>query len=389
MNKPLETGTFFSKSIQIVVRGRAEDKKNTPAVVVAPFYSTALPQHLNPQPEPEPYTPPSNPYNPTEEDDFDGGWEDEEEEGTASKLLDGQLSKHLEETVSKQENALVYPAYGDFRKSNWLVAGHGNISLNTCGTVSKFFYCKKCGVIPSTEHCDKPECPECYELWAKRRAKMIGNRLVEVLNAYKNKGFRMRISHYALSVPKHYYSLFETPEGYRQLRKDAIKLLRACGVNGGVAVCHSHRQNRDKQWYVSPHFHVLGAGYIQIKDAVDAGWVLKKIGEREKPHGVARYILSHAGVYSPIKRISTFKRSTRPIYSISWFGSFSVAHVRTVITYKMVERRCTCGCLLYSDEGCACEAWRLTRIYSYRLRPNPPPKYLEILGYSGTVKVVV
>ena len=280
----------------------------------------------------------------------------------------------------------VSPQYGhSILRESWQVAGKGAITSLKCGATEKWLYCKCCGAKPITTHCDKPLCPVCYEIWAKKRAKMISERLISVVDAWKDRGKRMLISHYTLSVPPSYYELFKTELGYRQIRKDAYKILKRSGLAGGVLVVHSHRQEKEgnKEWFFSPHFHVLGAGYIQHRTALNAGWFLKKIRQAEEPFGVARYMLSHAGIFQPA---SSQAEERRTVNTICWFGLFSTAWVRVDIRREFEEVVCECGARLYEDAEFTTEAWRLLKCYSYRLKPIPPPVQMVLeIEIEGTV----
>ena len=253
-------------------------------------------------------------------------------------------------------------------RESWQVAGKGQKTSEKCGEIEKWTYCPCCGKKPIMTHCDKPLCPVCYEIWTKKRAKMISARLLSVVDAWQARGKKMMVSHYTLSIPSSYYALFKTEKGYRQIRKDAYKLLKRSGLVGGVLVVHSHRQEGES-WRYSPHFHILGAGYIQSQTAWAKGWVLKKIGRRENPYGTARYILSHAGIFQTHDK----EGMRRTVNSICWFGLFSTAWVRTTISHEWEEMLCECGARLYQDAEFTTEAWRLIRCYSYRLKPLPPP----------------
>lgn len=270
-------------------------------------------------------------------------------------------------------------------EGGWQVAGKGAVTSPKCGETERVFYCKHGHFKPIKAHCDKPLCPVCYEVWGKRRAKVITERLNSVVDAWKERGKRMLISHYTLSVPTSYKSLCGTETGYRQIRKDACKLLKRSGLVGGVMVVHSHRKEKENgEWYISPHFHILGAGYIQSQAAWARGWVLKKIGRCDAPSAVfatAKYILSHAGVF----QASMWSNERRSVNSISWIGLFSSAWVRTKISHEWEEMKCECGARLYQDAEFTTEAWRLLKCYSYRLKPVPPPIQM-LLG--GAVAVI-
>jgi len=72
---------------------------------------------------------------------------------------------------------------------------------------------------------------------------------------------------------------------------------------------HPKRQKEDKSWYFSPHYHVLGYGWVQnVHDNfMHTRYVVKNIGIRKTVGGTIWYQLSHAGV-GPKRHV------------VSWFG---------------------------------------------------------------------
>ena len=71
-----------------------------------------------------------------------------------------------------------------------------------------------------------------------------------------------------------------------------------------------------KGWYYSPHFHIIGFGWLEPWQTA-SGWIVKNIGVRgntPKDHRIfelARYQLSHCGVNSAFN-------------SYTWIGALSV-----------------------------------------------------------------
>ena len=100
------------------------------------------------------------------------------------------------------------------------------------------------------------------------------------------------------------------------LRKEARKIAKHAGIEGGLDIVHPFRQ-KSKQWYLSPHFHYLAFGWVSTTDEIfqKSGWLVKNIGIRENPIGIIMYLLSHAGVK---------KRR----HSITWFGDLSYCKLK-------------------------------------------------------------
>ena len=309
--------------------------------------------------EPPPYDNPEHEPLP-EEDEWADEWEDGEDEPEAP-LPHTSCIQHIGHYI---------------QGTSWQVAGNGAKTSENCGKIDHWLYCKCCPPRPIKAHCDKPSCPECYEIWGLREASRSAERIVSVMEQWGMRRKRMLASHYTLSIPSSYYELFKTELGYRQIRKDAIKLLKRAGLVGGVLVVHAHRKNKQGENILSPHFHILGAGFIQSATAWEKGWFLKKIGRMDAPSAImatAKYILSHAGILQADGR--------RTVNTVSWFGLFSTALVRVKIIRTLEKMHCENGGLFYHDAACEHEVWRIVRCYSYRLKPNPPPKYLSLLPH--------
>jgi len=70
--------------------------------------------------------------------------------------------------------------------------------------------------------------------------------------------------HFTFSPPQEAaIELVKTKSGFKRLKSKAIKLIKSSGIVGGVIIFHPFRVNKKKQLYISPHFHVIGYGYIE------------------------------------------------------------------------------------------------------------------------------
>jgi hypothetical protein len=186
--------------------------------------------------------------------------------------------------------------------------------------------------------CGRPECPVCYEKWAGKEAHKIEYRLGE----WKSKG---RVIHVAVSVPKSLYG-----HSIESLRSRAYRIARSVGFFGGSCVYHPARERcvfcgslkdsmtkncencgcSEFKWVFSPHFHLLGYGWIQGNKVAELyrkeGWIVKNLGIRDTVVGTALYELSHAGVHADH-------------HSVTWFGSLSYNKMR--VAPEVVEKK-TC-----------------------------------------------
>jgi len=190
--------------------------------------------------------------------------------------------------------------------------------------------------------CHKPSCPVCYKYgWAVREAKSIETRLVALSKRFGE------VEHIVCSVPVTDYGLT-----LKALRKKVVKILRDCGIIGGVLIFHGFRYNLRKQWYWSVHFHILGfvlGGYSRCRhckggncyacdgsvgkfyrayrsDGYSKGYIVEVMGKRKKSYygdkpnimGTAVYQLDHATIDVTKKRF----------HVASWFGVASYRKFR-------------------------------------------------------------
>lgn len=162
------------------------------------------------------------------------------------------------------------------------------------------------------QSCYRASCPTCFEDWISREADRAAYRL---LAAAKGRG---KIIHVTVSVPQSDYLLGITEGKFTELRKKAYRIIKKCGVWGGLLIYHPFRQDDlTLGWYYSPHFHILGYGWIHgVKAEYESsGWIVKNIGVREDPFTVVRYQLSHCG--------------NHPSYhSVTWFGGLAYNKLR-------------------------------------------------------------
>ncbi|WGM88829.1 MAG: hypothetical protein NUK63_07875 [Candidatus Bathyarchaeum tardum] len=244
------------------------------------------------------------------------------EKGESIPLLDTQNS---------------YGEYGNFK-----LVGHGKPTNGKCGHFFRFKGCLRVDLhnivtldgtnyqnkafIRRVHHwCHKPSCPICYKHgWAVREAGNINARCKE---ASKKHG---QVEHIICSVPTKDYGL-----SYAYLRQKAVRVLKKRGIIGGCLIFHGFRYNIKRQWYWSPHFHVLGyilGGYGQCRHCkrkgnclkgcggfddrnywegyLKDGWIVKVLGERKSAFGTAWYQLNH----------SSYDKTKKRFHIATWFG---------------------------------------------------------------------
>ncbi|GAI05300.1 unnamed protein product, partial [marine sediment metagenome] len=153
----------------------------------------------------------------------------------------------------------------------------------------------------------RAECPVCYEKWAAKEAHAITYRLEEAKKGNMGWG---KVVHLTVSIPISDYHLVS--EAYSKLRPKVYKTLKKVGFFGGSCIFHPYRVNKGtKKWYFSPHFHILGYGWIRGKKVASVykstGYIVVNHGVRKSVFATALYQLSHAGVKSGV-------------HTVTWFG---------------------------------------------------------------------
>lgn len=257
-------------------------------------------------------------------------------------------------------------------------------SYDNCGELKIVRKCPNAGheaghyyeAVP--HNCGRWLCPTCYKYPAKKEAQKIVERLYKMRRSYRENGYNLgRIEHYVVSPPQDWAKEFlYNLGGYKKLRRKAYRLLRKYGLYGGVVIFHGWRQDDETGlWYLSPHFHILGCGYlIRSNEFYErTGWVYKKKGKRETLKGTAYYLLTHCAVISGEKR-------SYPAYT--YFGCFAYNKARVVEEREPDSLICDkCGekVVEYAvyDDGNYLEALgeiEITKIERYYRTKGPPTK---------------
>ena len=231
--------------------------------------------------------------------------------------------------------------------NGWIFPGKGE-AYPTCGT----FHVVGClthnpGYFKRIKDtCDRAECPDDYKIWLVRSTKYITKRIkVGEPNRYR------KPIHVTVSPGKDAWSKFDSLDGYRKTRRKAIRIAKKAGMIGGALIFHPYRDTgtiKDPKWYFSPHFHILGYGWVVQTPEIfrKTGWIVKNHRVRKSIGATAYYQLSHAGV------------KTRH-HVISWFGALSTRALK--VERDKNEEFETCP---------VCDS-RLRRVIYYGLGDNP------------------
>jgi len=158
--------------------------------------------------------------------------------------------------------------------------------------------------------CCKKSCPICWTNWSMKEAHRAAHRM----RSFKPDKYRAPI-HVVFSPPKGDY---ERLGGIREIRKFFYELTKRVGLFGGLSVFHPVRC-QDASWTWSPHFHVLGYGWIEGTKQVtaDNGWIVKNLGVRKSVVGTVNYLLSHAGIREHFHTVTWFGRLGYGVLKVS------------------------------------------------------------------------
>ena len=170
--------------------------------------------------------------------------------------------------------------------------------------------------------CHRPLCPICWEDWANREKDKASLRL----RSFVLKGRNLKPIHLTVSIPHSDYAL-----SLQKMREKTYDALKRVHCLGGMLIYHSRRKCHTPYEYFSPHFHVLGYGWIvEVRqNYVYSGYVVKNFRIRKTVEGTIFYQLSHCGI-------------AERKHTITWFGalSYNKLHVESVEKEKSVCPLC-------------------------------------------------
>lgn len=198
--------------------------------------------------------------------------------------------------------------------NGWGLPSHGSATHDSCGSyfmrgcLNVNEHPEKLAVFkPSIKRCFSPLCPECWNSWVFREADRIDDRIKKAIKIDPLFG---KPIHFMVSVPRAKWSL-----PIERLRSESYEVAKRVGFKGGSCIFHPLRETNNGRWYFSPHFHMIGYGWIEgvSNEFKISGWIAKNLRVRKSVFGTAYYQLTHCGVWygGGIK------------HSVTWFGALS------------------------------------------------------------------
>ncbi len=197
------------------------------------------------------------------------------------------------------------PATRDAKEDcgKWFTKGCLNVSAHNGTEFSGKVYIKS-----FQKSCYRAACEICYKKWMARDS----NKATRRIEKYESKS-KESSKHIIVSPPSWIHH-----KPVRELRKEAYKILKKVGAIGGALIYHPFRYHKDsKSWYFSPHFHIVGFGWISKTAEIyrKDGWIVKNKGLRDSTFATFYYQLSHAGV-------------KHGYHTITWFGDLSYSKLK-------------------------------------------------------------
>ena len=167
--------------------------------------------------------------------------------------------------------------------------------------------------------CFRADCELCFEKWLARESSKATRRTEKYEEQSKK-----HAKHIIISAPEYEYG-----KSKKELAETARMILKKVYCEGGSMIFHAYRYNKEtRTWYWSPHFHVIGFGWInQVAEAYSKhGWVIKNKGTRESVFSTYYYLLSHCGI----------KKNN---HALVWFGDLSYSKLK-VEDYENENKFC-------------------------------------------------
>ena len=140
-------------------------------------------------------------------------------------------------------------------------------------------------------------------------------------------------------------------DSIKEIAKKAYQVLKEVKADSGLIIFHPFRYHKKTDcWYYSPHFHVLGFGWVEnvVQTYNKYGYVIKNLGKRATIFGTIYYQLSHCGI-------------KKHNHALTYFGECSYS--KLIIEEEEQESKKCPFCKEYLQE--------LECNTNYNLKPDP------------------
>lgn len=212
--------------------------------------------------------------------------------------------------------------------------------------------------------CDRPLCPECYSAWAFKRAGVAEKRYQEFL----------RIVNRRPSKRHHFWLLHVVVEG-TQDRKLILRIMKRIGVKGGVLISHPWRKLKGEKWRYSPHWHILGIGWIDPLKQKQAQKKYNVFIKNIKPGQERDW-------FSTLSYQLTHCLAMKGTHAFTWWGCMAYNKYASPIELKEKAVCPHCGGILVpvifvgpvAFEGLELGPWKNPDWFIYKDSGEPPPQ---------------
>jgi len=237
---------------------------------------------------------------------------------------------------------------GDFADVDYMgykmPASNKEKSHGWCGTWG-FRGCLNSDKHPDKKHyvkrylksCYQPLCPTCKNPWLYREAKAATKRI-----EYYEKQSGMPPKHVVWS-PARYNPIFYKP--LKVLRKACYAAMKEINFKDSSVIFHAYRSRMYKgfkQWYYSPHFHLIGFGWVEGTKEYHAknNTVVVNLGVRDSVYATFVYQLSHCAI-------------KKGRHSLTWIGNLSYSKLKPPKEDDKDDRCPFCNEMLVNLEICS------------------------------------
>jgi len=218
------------------------------------------------------------------------------------------------QTTFNSEGGIIPPPAPPEANAKISLPGHGAPG-NDCQQ-EIHMHCNHCGhTWIGTKSCMLRTCPHCWRKWAAKEARAAGLRMFGGVSMIAPRRTGRRIVHAVIS--------FATTGELRTDRRQAMKLLKAHGISGGLIIYHPYRQDDDGKYIPQEHihFHAIGLARGSIPPGASSQYFFKVILDAQNKD--YRGFQSLTGLKACIFYLLTHCGIQRGHHAVTWFGELS------------------------------------------------------------------
>lgn len=252
---------------------------------------------------------------------------------------------HQKQRVNKNryDNAIL-----DRELKFYKIAGKHKQTNDYCGSFDSAYTTEsKQKIVVRKNDCDKLSCKICHKTVARRRARDAGVRL----NAYRL-GSKRAPRHFSFH-PNYNMDEAEFSLKFKKLRTSLYRIIKESGIMGGVCILHTERINQSNELYFSPHWHIIGFGFILNAKKFKEKYGFTYRNHQRNDNGKAMP-LSKKTLNRVLKYTIDHSTQMNDRHSITYFGTCGYRNMTTISrkieyveqendeceTYYRIKREC-------------------------------------------------